>query len=304
MTVRIRSTLDLLAGRVLAVLAVLAVVALTLGGVEQAWAAPPRVSPMATVTQTVGLAEVSITYSRPSARGREIFGGLVPLGKVWRTGANEATTLTLSHDAKIGGKEVAAGTYALFTIPDFESCTIILNKQAKQWGSMRHDAEQDALRADATVAEVPHVEQFTIGFSDVSSDSATVGLAWEESHASFEIEFDTHAIAKVMAKEEVAADNADSGAAFSWANYFYQEGIDDGQALEWANRSVKERSSYWAVALQARLLARTGSTSDAIVAAKKAAELGAKSQEERPNARLQADLDKLTEELKSWASAG
>lgn len=139
-----------------------------------------RPSPNATVSQTIGTTIVTVGYSRPSVKGREVFGDLVPYDAVWRTGANEATTISFSGDVMVEGEMLAAGTYALFTIPTADSWTIIFNSTAQQWGAFRHDPAQDALRVTVEpMNDAPMQEQFEIRFTDVSEDSATMVLHWD-----------------------------------------------------------------------------------------------------------------------------
>ncbi len=140
-----------------------------------------RVSPNAGVMTTVGTTDVMVHYGRPSLNGRAAFGDgseLAPAGTVWRTGANEAPTVSFSSDVMVGGEMVPAGTYALFTIPGDE-WTVILNDTAQQWGAFNYDAAQDRARVMATpMTDAPMQEQFEIRFSDVTPDSATMLLHW------------------------------------------------------------------------------------------------------------------------------
>jgi hypothetical protein len=267
-------------------------------------AGPPRVSPAATITQTVGLAEVSINYSRPAVRERTIFGELVPWGETWRTGANEATTITLSHDAEVGGSALAAGTYALFTVPGQDSWTIVFNRQAEQWGAYRHDGEQDAVRIQAAPEKHHFMELMTFAFPAVSADAATVHLHWAETMVAFEIRFDTAAIAAQQAEAEIAAEGAGSSSAASWAGYFYQQGTHEAAALQWAEAAATENESYATVALKARLLARNGNYGEAATAAVQAIALGATAQAATPNPRMQGDMEQLRKEMDDWTKKG
>lgn len=140
-----------------------------------------RVSPNAIAAQTFGTAMAVVEYGRPSVRDREIFGALVPFGEVWRTGANEATTLTVTEDVMLGGQALAAGTYSLFLIPGEETWTVIANGTAQQWGAFNYDASQDVLRADV-IAETgrPVQEQMLVLFEDVDAEGATLILAWDD----------------------------------------------------------------------------------------------------------------------------
>ncbi|MES3630650.1 MAG: DUF2911 domain-containing protein [Longimonas sp.] len=142
----------------------------------------PRVSPNAEVHQTIGTTDVQVTYGRPSVRGRTIFGDLVPYGEVWRTGANEATTITFANDMHVEGERVEAGTYALFTIPaDDDTWTLVLNAVANQWGAYNYDAEEDVLRTDVMPYEADTFrEQMSFSFEAVSDTSATLLMHWAD----------------------------------------------------------------------------------------------------------------------------
>jgi len=141
----------------------------------------PQASPAATLKQRVGLTDIEIAYSRPSAKGRKIMGGLVPFGQVWRTGANAATKLTLSTDLGIEGKLVPAGTYALFTIPGESEWTVIVNKVIGQWGSYSYDEKNDELRVKVKpVAMQEFMETMTIEVGNLRDDSAVLSIAWEK----------------------------------------------------------------------------------------------------------------------------
>jgi hypothetical protein len=141
----------------------------------------PAASPACTLKQRVGLTDIEIVYARPGMKGRQVFGGLVPYGKVWRTGANQATKITFSAPVKLADADVPAGTYALFTIPGEKEWTIILNKTSSQWGSFRYDEKADLVRVKAVpVSLAEPVESFTIDLNDLRDDSATLNLIWEK----------------------------------------------------------------------------------------------------------------------------
>lgn len=140
-----------------------------------------RPSPNASVGQAIGTTYAFVQYGRPSLRGREAFGEdspLAPLGQIWRTGANEAPTFTVTRDVMVQGERLPAGTYALFTIPGPDEWTIIFNKTAEQWGAFRYDEGEDALRVMADALAAPTAEQFHIRFENVSDDEATMLLHW------------------------------------------------------------------------------------------------------------------------------
>ncbi len=262
-----------------------------------AQAGPPRVSPQARLTQTVGAATVEIVYSRPSARDRAIWGELVPWDAIWRTGANEASTFTLSHDGSIDGKPLPAGTYALFTIPGAEQWSVIFNKVAEQWGAFSHDPEQDALVIQTKPRRVPMHETMTFDVPAVDLERATIELAWERTAIAFEVAFDTSAAVLSKAEAEVAEAGESSRVAFNWARHFQTEGIHLDVALGWATAAAKAADHYWTQSVRARLLAALGQADAAKVAATHAMTVidGA------PNPDFaKRDAAKLAEEMASW----
>jgi len=147
----------------------------------------PRVSPNAAVSQTIGTTEIRITYSRPQVKGREIFGGLVSYGEVWRTGANEATTFSVTSDVMIEGESLSAGTYSLYTIPGPEEWTLIFNNVAEQWGT-NYDQNEDALRVTVSPESAPQREMMTFLFEEVTAENGTCVLHWNETRVPFEIQ--------------------------------------------------------------------------------------------------------------------
>lgn len=148
-----------------------------------------RVSPNATVSQTIGTTQITITYGRPSVKGRQVFGGLEPFGEVWRTGANEATTITFSRSVVIEGDTLSAGTYGLFTIPPKEGeWTVIFNNVPNQWGAFNYDSEKDALRVKVSPEEAAHMEQMMFYFEEVTDTSAECVLHWSDVKVPFTIE--------------------------------------------------------------------------------------------------------------------
>ena len=148
-----------------------------------------RASPNAAVSQTIGTTEVRITYGRPSVNDRTIFAadGLVPYGEVWRTGANEATTISFSSDVMIQGESLSAGTYSLYTIPGEDTWTIIFNNTANQWGT-NYDDGQDALRVEAEAESGAAREMMMFYFEDVTDSSGTCVLHWADVRVPFEIQ--------------------------------------------------------------------------------------------------------------------
>ena len=149
--------------------------------------AGPRPSPRASVMQTIGTAEVTITYSRPAVKGRVIWGDLVPWDKVWRAGANEATTFAVSQDVTVDGQKLAAGNYSLHAIPGKTEWTVIFNKDAKQWGSYKYKESDDALRIKVKPEAGEMKEWLTYSVTPVPPDSGKVSLAWEKVRVPFTV---------------------------------------------------------------------------------------------------------------------
>lgn len=155
---------------------------------QQRKADPSRVSPNAEAHQRIGKTEVHITYGAPASRGREVWGKLVPYGQVWRTGANEATTIRFSTDVRLEGQSLKAGTYALFTIPGEQEWTVIFNKEANQWGAFSYRQSEDALRVTVKPAAAAQTEQMTISFEPDGANAARVVLRWEKLRVAFRVE--------------------------------------------------------------------------------------------------------------------
>jgi hypothetical protein len=246
--------------------------------VSAAWAQQldlPRPSPKATVSQTVGLTDVTITYCRPSVKGRVIWGGLVPYDQVWRTGANEATTITFTDEVTIEGTKLPAGTYGLFTIPGKDEWTVIFNKGAKQWGAFEYKQDQDALR----IKVKPHADEFreilTLWFPAVSTESATVAICWEKLTVPFTIKVDT--VNKVLAAARKAVAEAkpdDWRTPYRAAAFCLDNNVDLADAKAWLAKSVAVKETMYNLAGQARMLAMDGKKADAITLAKKAVAVG------------------------------
>lgn len=225
----------------------------------------PRPSPMSTVSQDVGLNNITIEYYRPGVKDRVIFGDLVPFGKLWRTGANAATKLTLKGDAKFEGKEVPAGEYSLLTIPGKEEWTIIINKDAKT-NTSNYSQEKDQARFNVkptTTAE--KVETFTISITDIGMDNALVELLWENTKVSFKME--TEVDSEVMEQIEKATAGVDPMVYYRSATYYYDTGKDLNKALEWMNKSLESRQTYWMLHTKAKIQAKMGDKKGAIATA-------------------------------------
>ncbi|MDN5210999.1 DUF2911 domain-containing protein [Fulvivirgaceae bacterium BMA12] len=247
----------------------------------------PRVaSPAAEVSQTVGISKVTINYSRPSVKGREIWGKLVPYGfnnlgfgtskaAPWRAGANENTIITFSHDAKIDGKEVPAGSYGYHVaVMENGEATIILSKNYSSWGSFFYDEKEDLLRVNVTTEEIPMTETLTFDFLQNSKNSTIAVLDWDKKRFPMTISFDTDDIVLANAKDQLRGVTG-----FGWqgplsaANYCMQNNINHEQALKWVDKSIKANKNFQNVFVKASLLQQTGEKGNGMVMMDEAAQL-------------------------------
>jgi hypothetical protein len=201
----------------------------------------PQVSQGASVKQTIGLNDVTITYSRPGVKGRKIWGGLVPYSSVWRTGANAATTIQFTEDVLVEGQPLSAGTYSLHTIPGEKEWTLIFNKQADQWGSYSYDPAKDAVRVKLTPMPGSPQEWMQFRFEDPSINSARVVLAWENLQVPFTIKNATDTNTKVVAmlRDSVAKAKPDEWQAYYRAgNYLVQNKVYMDDAAKWLDKAI------------------------------------------------------------------
>lgn len=229
----------------------------------------PRPSPAATVTQKVGLADVSVSYSRPSAKGRKIFGDLVAYDKIWRTGANEPTKVTFSDSVTVGGKKLAPGEYGLYTIPGTSEWTIIFGKDPMtQAGNLKDDQKVAEFKVKSKKTCEP-VETFTIDFTDLTTTSANIQLAWENTKVDFKVENEVDS--KVMAEIKQKMDN--SMVYFQAASYYYDTNRDMKQALEWVNKATEKNPMFWQLHLKAKIQVKLNDCKGAIETAQKSIEL-------------------------------
>jgi len=224
----------------------------------------PRVSQRGTVSQRLGLSDITITYHRPEVGGREIWGKTVPYGKVWRAGANENTTIAFAEDVSIEGKPLAAGTYGLHTIPDKDQWTIIFSKNSTSWGSFSYDEKEDALRVTVKPHAAESFEVLTYVFDDVKPDSALATLRWEKLAVPFRVSVDVKAVVLKSVKNELR-----NVGGFTWAGYdeAAQWCLDNNynleEALKWEETSIlnEERFENWET--KSRILDAMGRKDDA-----------------------------------------
>lgn len=236
----------------------------------------PRPSPKSTVSQTVGVTDVTISYSRPGVKNRVIWGELVPWDAVWRTGANEATTIAFSTDVMVEGNKLAAGTYSLHTIPGKSEWTLIFNSVSDQWGSYSYDAAKDVLRVKVKPqTEAEPSEMLTFDFPTVKADSAEVALLWEKIKVPFTVKVDTNALALAHARTAIKEAKADDWRTpYQAANYSMQYEANWSDARGWVDKSISTQENAQNLSLKARMLAKEGKTAEAIAAGEKSIKLG------------------------------
>ncbi|HEX4497721.1 MAG TPA: DUF2911 domain-containing protein, partial [Thermoanaerobaculia bacterium] len=188
----------------------------------------PRPSPNATVSQVVGVTEITIKYSRPGVKNREIWGKVVPYGEVWRTGANENTTIKFSTPVKIDGHELKAGTYGLQTLPTAGNWTVIFSKDANEWGAFSYKEADDALRIQVKPQPAEFRERMAFDFDDVTDTSAKVAVHWEKLKVPFTVEVDTPNLVAAKVKDAVRWQTS-----FSAASYCIQNNTCLDDASRW-----------------------------------------------------------------------
>src|ERR1044071_4618978 len=286
----------------------------------------PRPSQKASVMQTVGVTDITITYSRPGVKGRAIWGDppagaatttatlddarvrpkeqvIVPYGHVWRAGANEATQFAVTDDVLVNGQPLKAGTYSLHTIPGKDEWTIIFNSDAGQWGSFTYDEKKDVLRVKAKPQTVAENQEWLIyTFDPVTENSAQLSLRWERLRVPFTVEVkDVKALTVEKMRAAVAAAKPDDWRTpLQAANYVFTNNIaaSNEEAMQWLDKSLKTKETVGNLYTKARVLAATGKNADAVAAAEKALALA-----EAPNSGVDAntiaDLEKRMAEWKS-----
>jgi hypothetical protein len=245
----------------------------------------PAPSPGCTLKQRVGLTDIEVVYSRPGVKGRAIFGGIVPYGEVWRTGANASTKVSFSTPVKLDGHAVPAGTYALFTIPGAEEWTIILSKDTKIFGAFGYSEANDLLRFKTKpIAFAQKVESFTIDINDIRDESAVMVLLWDQTLVPVRIEVDVNST--VLPAIEAAMASPEKKSAqfyFQAASYYFDHDQDLKKALGWLDSGLqgKPQIAFELLFLKAKILAKQGDKDGAIAAAKESNELAIKA--EGPN---------------------
>ena len=235
----------------------------------------PAPSPLSNVEQKVGLTDVNISYSRPSVKGRTIFGDLVPFGEMWRWGANASTKLKTSDDIKVNGHDVPAGTYALYAIPGESEWTIIIHSNTSYWGTGgdKYNKEEDLVRFTVTPNKAYPVktETMTFQFSDLTIDGCNLEFMWENTQ--FKLEIKTNVDDQVMKEIDMKMKGVSSATYYQAARYYYDNDKDLDKAYEWIKLALVNNEKFWMVRQKALIEAKLGKYKDAIATANKSKEL-------------------------------
>jgi hypothetical protein len=249
----------------------------------------PRPSPDATITQIVGVTEITIDYSSPGVKGRKIWGELVPFGEVWRTGANEVTSITFSDPVKVNGHTLNAGTYGIHMNPGETEWEIIFSKDTEVDGSSVYDPAKDALRIMVKPEEHHFMERMTFLFTDVTDNSAVVNLLWDKLKVSFNIETNTQELFLSKAREQLSWSPT-----FQAAQYCLTTNTNLEEALKWIEASCLISEVYWNTRVKAQIQNKLGMKNEAIATMEKAITLGSK-MESAP-----FDFDNMKSMLAEW----
>jgi hypothetical protein len=241
----------------------------------QAQIKTPPASPTAKISQEMGLIKVDIEYSRPGAKGRKIFGDLVPFGDLWRTGANASTKVAFSDDVKVGGVALPKGNYALYTKPGEKEWTIIFYKNTSFWGVPGKDYNEADVVASFKVNPVnvkDMVETFTMELSNLKNNGGDLDIIWEHTKVTIPVAVDTDS--KVMADIKSQIDGPSAGTYYAAGRYYFEEKKDLKQALEWVNKAMeKGGEKFYMVRVKALILADMGKYKEAIATAEHSTEL-------------------------------
>ena len=232
----------------------------------------PQPSTTQTIKQNFGLSSIELSYSRPNAKGRKVVGDLVPFEKVWRTGANQATTLNFGDDVTIGDKKVPAGKYGLVSIPGKDAWTLIITKQLDVTSPAAYKQENDVVRVSVKpVALSSKVETFTMQFANVKASSCDLNLQWENTSVSLPISTDVDTKIMAQISDIMTKDNLPY---FGAGMYYLESGKDLNQALTWFDKAAAQNpNAYWVFHQKANCLVKLGKKKEAIEAATKSREL-------------------------------
>lgn len=257
----------------------------------------PQPSPGASFTQTVGITKISVEYSRPGVKNRTVFGGLLPYGKVWRTGANAPTTIEFSNDIIVNGMPLKADTYAIMSFPNPEEWTIVFSTNLEVTQETYNEVD-DELRIKVKPFRIPFTETFTIGISDVSDDLAKLNIMWENTGVSLNLAVNNEAtiITAIDQKNMEAA-----GSFQQAAEYLLNKNLDLSTAMDYINKSIYLHETFRNHWIKSIILRKVGKNGDALKFAVKAQQLGA---DDPVYPFFKEPIEKAIVELKSSLPAG
>ncbi len=259
----------------------------------------PVTSPQGSVSSNVGLTEIKITYARPKAKGRKIFGSgsefVVPFGQLWRTGANRGTVISFSDDVTVQGTAVKKGEYLLLTTPNADSWSVVLYSDPSIGGNIeKYDASKEAVKLNVKPEkQTEKVETFTMLISDLSEDHSTanIQLLWENTSVKFgvKVDFDERVMKDIEAKTKVSPGNY-----ITAANYYFDNGKDLKQALEWMDMGINagNKEAFWNIHTKAKIQKALGDKKGAIATAQQSLDLAKKAPSDFGYIKLNEDLIK------------
>lgn len=255
----------------------------------------PAPSPSGKISQKVGLTDITVEYSRPSVKDRTIFGGLVPYGEMWRTGANKNTIVTFSDKVKIAGKELKAGSYALFTVPGKDEWEIIFYTDTENWGTPEnYDAAKEAVRFKVKPQDFPFpIESFMVHIGNLENDKCTMGLGWDKTWVEFDINLNTdETVSKAISKVMSGPDANDYYAA---GRYYFEAKKDLNKAYEWIHKSNEMDPKFWKLRQEALVLAAMNKYQEAITVAERSKSMAIEANNK--------DYERMnTESINEWKS--
>lgn len=255
----------------------------------------PQASPSAKVSQVVGLTDINVEYARPSAKKRKVFGDLVPMKQVWRTGANAPTTIEFSTPVIFGDQEVKPGKYALYTIPTEKAWEIYLYTKTDGWGAPEKlEDKYIAVRTRAEAKTIsPEVETFQIGFTNLTNETADLNLTWQNMNVAIPIKVNPHDDVMKSIKQTMESGKPTASDYNAAASYLYENNMDLDKALTYINKAVDlNPDAYWIATTQAEIQAANKDFKSAIKSAERAAELSEKAKSETYVKRNKANVEK------------
>ena len=262
----------------------------------------PRLSPKASVSYTIGLTEVTVNYSSPAVKERMIWGNVVPYDKIWRAGANEATTVEFSTDVNMEGQTLKAGKYALFIIPGEAEWTVIFNKKHDQWGAYSYSEAEDELRITVTPKMNEGIqERLTYSIHDMKMDMGYIKLAWEKMrlYMRFKVNMMEESLANLMDALDKSPEEKKWIVYAQGAQFLVDADGSMDQALEWAKKSTEQFSSSWNWYIRAQVEARKGDMMSAVASGTKSAEIGLA--DEKDNY-YEDNKDEINAAIQGWAA--